>query len=152
MNIVRHLAVAAVALMVASAAIAQTRPTAEQAKSITLKAAELVSTQGVEAARPVLHQEGEFRHGEIYVNVIDFEGHWLVYPPRPAGEGQSMINVKDADGKLIVQEIIKLAKERGEGWVEYRWVNPASNRIEAKVSYVKRVPNLEVITYVGTYK
>ena len=80
------------------------------------------------------------------------DGKWLVYPPKPAGEGQSVINVKDADGKMLVQDIIKIAKEKGEGWIEYRWLNPVSNKIEHKITYVKRVPNADLVAYVGIYK
>lgn len=137
----------------AGPALAQSaKPTQEEAKALTLKAAELVSAKGLEEAAKVFNADGEFKHGEIYVNVIDFAGVWKVYPPRPAGVGQSVINVKDPDGKLLVQEIIKLAKDPGEGWVEYRWMNPTSNRIEPKVTYVKRVPGQELIAYVGIYK
>jgi len=144
------LCAAALALSVSS--FAAEKPTADEAKALTLKAADLVASKGIDAARAVFHEDGEFKHGEIYVNVIDMEGKWLVYPPRPAGEGQSVINVKDADGKALVQEIIKVAKDQGEGWVEYRWMNPTSNKIEPKLTYVKRVPNADLVAYVGIYK
>lgn len=137
----------------AAPAEAQTaKPTQEDAKALTLKAVDLVAAKGLDDAAKVFNADGEFKYGEIYVNVIDFTGVWKVYPPRPAGVGQSVINVKDPDGKLLVQEIIKLAKETGEGWVEYRWLNPASNKIEPKVTYVKRVPGQELIAYVGIYR
>jgi signal transduction histidine kinase len=148
----RRLAIAATLALLGSVAFAQSSPTADEAKAVTLKAAALIAEKGVDAARPILHQEGEFRHGEIYVNVINLEGRWLVYPPRPAGEGMNMINVKDPDGKLIVQEVLKVAQEKDEGWVEYRWANPASNRIEPKLTYVKRVPGVPAVAYVGIYK
>ena len=151
-RVVASLLCAAAVSFSAAQLSAADKPTADEAKALTLKAANLITSKGIDGARPAFHQEGEFKHGEIYVNVIDMDGKWLVYPPRPAGEGQSVINVKDADGKLLVQEIIKVAKEQGEGWVEYRWLNPASNKIEPKLSYVKRVPNADLITYVGIYK
>lgn len=136
------------------AAAAQTaKPTLDDAKAITLKAADLVAAKGLDEAAKVFNVDGEFKFGEIYVNVIDTNGVWKVYPPRPAGVGQSVIAVKDPDGKLIVQEIIKVAGEgAGEGWVEYRWLNPASNKIEPKVTYVKRVAGQDLIAYVGIYK
>lgn len=135
-------------------AAAQTaKPTLDDAKGITLKAAELIVSKGLDEASKIFNTEGEFKFGEIYVNVIDLNGVWRVYPPRPAGVGQSVIAAKDPDGKLIVQEIIKVGTEgSGEGWVEYRWLNPASNKIEPKVTYVKRVPGADLIAYVGVYK
>ncbi len=135
-----------------AAAAEDAKPTQDDAKAVTLKAAELITAKGLDEAAKAFNADGEFKHGEIYVNVIDFTGIWKVYPPRPAGVGQSVINVKDPDGRLLVQDILAVAKDKGEGWVEYRWMNPASNKIEPKVTYVKRVPDQELVAYVGIYK
>lgn len=143
----------AVSAPLSSPAVAeQAKPTQEDAKSITLKAADLIGAQGLDEAAKAFNADGPYKHGEIYVNVIDFAGVWKVYPPRPAGVGQSVINVKDPDGRFIVQDVLAVAKDKGEGWVEYRWLNPASNRIEPKITYVKRVPGQELVAYVGIYK
>lgn len=140
-------------LSVAGAAVAQDAKLGQDdAKALTLKAAELIATKGLDDAAKTFNSEGEFKHGELYVNVIDFTGVWKVYPPRPAGVGQSVINVKDPDGRFIVQDVLAVAKDKGEGWVEYRWLNPATNKIEPKVSYVKRVPGQDLVAYVGVYK
>lgn len=128
------------------------KPTAEQVKAMTLKAAQLLQERSLEQARRLFHTEGEFRWGEVYVNVIDGNGTWLIYPPNPKHEGKSVLNVRDADGKFLVQNIIHTAREKGEGWVEYRWLNPASNHIEPKLSYVKQVPGKDVVVYVGMYR
>lgn len=149
----RFLLAGLLALSLAGAATAQDRkPTQEDAKTITLKAADLIAAKGLDEAAKVFNADGDFKYGEIYVNVIDFAGTWKVYPPRPAGVGQSVINVKDPDGKYVVQDVLAVAKDKGEGWVEYRWLNPASNRIEPKITYVKRVPGQELVAYVGIYK
>jgi signal transduction histidine kinase len=149
-----HIALfAAAALLFATTSVrADTKPTQDEVTALTIQAAALISSKGLDDARTTFHQDGAFKHGEIYVNVINTDGKWLVYPPRPAGEGASVINVKDADGKFLVQEIIKLAKDPGEGWVEYRWLNPVSNKIEPKVSFVKRVPQTDLVAYIGIYK
>jgi cytochrome c len=153
MHFLRLPVIAAALLLTATmAGLAADKPTMDDARSLTVKAVDVLAAKGVDGARAMFHQEGEFKHGEIYVNVIDMDGKWLIYPPRPAGEGQSVINVKDADGKFLVQDIVKVAKEKGEGWVEYRWLNPVSNKIEPKASYVKRVPNADLVAYVGVYK
>ena len=39
---------------------------------------------GIEAAAQAFNQEGDFKYGEIYVNVIDLKGNWVIYPPKPA--------------------------------------------------------------------
>jgi len=148
----RHLLSLLLAVLLVVPAWAADKPTQEQVKALTLKAATQVARDGIERARETFHTDGEFKWGEIYVNVIDENGTWLIYPPNPRNEGKSVLNVKDAEGKLLVQDIIAVAKGRGEGWVEYRWLNPATNRIEPKLSYVKAVPERHVITYIGLYK
>jgi signal transduction histidine kinase len=132
--------------------LAADKPTQESVQALTLKAADLIKTNGVDKVRERFHADGEFKFGEIYVNVIDVNGTWLIYPPNPKNEGKSVLNVKDANGKLLVQEIIKVATEQGAGWVEYQWLNPATNRIEPKLTFVKSVPEKNVITYIGLYK
>lgn len=126
-------------------------PDREQVRAIALKAADLIATRGLEAAAAVFNSDGEFKHGALYVTVIDFAGVWKVYPPRPAGVGMSVINVKDPDGRDIVRDILSVARDGGEGWVDYRWLNPASDRIEPKTTFVKRVPGQDLVAYVGLY-
>lgn len=135
-----------------TAAAQDVKPTQEQVKAITVKAADLIADRGLDKAAESFNAEGEYKRGELYVNVVDFAGVWKVYPPRPAGVGQSVINVKDPDGRFVVQDVLKVAKDQGEGWVEYRWLNPTSNRIEPKITYVKRVPGQDLVAYVGVYK
>lgn len=141
-----------VVALAATGASATEKPEADQIKALTLEAAHVLQTRGLEQARRTFHAEGQFRFGEIYVNVIDGNGTWLVYPPNPRHEGKSVLNVKDADGKLLVQDIIRIARQQGEGWVEYRWLNPVSNRIEPKMSYVKHLPDKDMVVYVGIYR
>lgn len=150
--IARFLAVLAMLLATSLPARATDRPDPDQVRALTLRAAEMVAAQGVDSVRKLFHTPGEFRYGEIYVVVIDENGTWLVYPPNPRNEGKSVLNVTDADGVLVVREILKVAREKGEGWVDYRWLNPANNRIERKSSYVKRIQERGAVAYVGFYR
>lgn len=152
LKMIRILAAGLFAFGLSGAAMAQTAPTQDDAKALTVKAADLIAAKGLDEAAKVFNEKGEFNFGEIYVNVIDMDGVWRVYPPRPAGVGQSVINVKDPDGRFIVQDILAVAKDKGEGWVEYRWMNPTTNKIQPKVTYAKRVPGQDYVAYVGVYK
>jgi len=153
MRFVRLLACAAAMLLAtATVSLAADKPSADDAKALTVKAAELIGAKGLDAARAVLHEEGEFKHGELYVNVINSAGTWLVYPPTPSAEGRSVIDIQDSSGKFLVRDIIKVAKDQGEGWVDYRWMNPATRQIAPKTTFVKLVPDTDMIVYVGVYK
>lgn len=161
LNITRTLAAGLMALTLSGVvlaaavpgpAMAQTAPTQDEAKALALKAADLIAAKGLEEAVKAFNEKGEYNYGEIYVNVIDLDGVWRAYPPRPAGVGQNVLNVKDPDGRMIVQEILAVAKDKGEGWVEYRWMNPTTNKIQPKVTFVKKVPGQDYVAYVGVYK
>jgi signal transduction histidine kinase len=129
------------------------RPTADEVKALTLQATQLVADKGIEPARIAFNQEGTFKHGEIYVNVIDTKGTWVIYPPKPEGVGKVILNLQDADGKFLVRDILKVADENVDGgWIEYRWKNPTTNLIQPKQSYVKKVSGTDYIVYIGVYK
>jgi cytochrome c len=60
--------------------------------------------------------------------------------------------LKDADGKYFMREMVKVAQTKGTGWVDYKWTNPVSKKIEHKSSYVKRVGNENLLIGCGIYK
>ena len=153
MSLLRNaLATLTATVMMTSLAFAQTaKPTAEEAKALSLKAAEEVRVKGPEAMRAVFNSDPQYKYGEIYVTIIDYDGVYVAFPPRPEAVGKSVLNVKDADGKYLVQDMISTAK-KGEGWLEYRWLHPVSNKIEPKITYVKNVPERNVFVFVGVYK
>ena len=128
------------------------QPSQAEAKQVALKAAALVKDKGVDAARTVLDAEGEFKHGEIYVNVISDKGVRLVYPPTPNVINVDVADAQDVDGKYLIKDILEVAKTKGEGWTQYRWTNPATTKIQEKISYVVSVPDRGVVVYVGVYK
>lgn len=148
----RELLICLGAAFAALPAAAADKPTLDQVRALTLKAAALVSSDGIDKAREAFHSQGDFRFGEIYVNVIDADGTWLIYPPNPRNEGKSVLNVRDAGGKLLVREIIETARDKGEGWVDYQWLNPASNHIEPKTTFVKNIPERGAVVYIGLYR
>ena len=154
MKLVRSIAAATLAVLLSVGVVhaEAKKPTQDEVKVLTIKAADLIAAKGVEEAAKQFQQEGEFKSGEIYVNVVDFNGNWVVYPPRPENVGKSILNFVDEDGKYLGQDIVATGKDKGEGWVEYRWKNPASNQIQPKLTYVKRVAGKDLIAYIGIYK
>jgi len=128
--------------------------TREDAKALAEKGAALIEKVGIDEARKILHDpNGGYLKGdkELYVLVMNFKGEWVVYPPFPATEGKSALNVKDVDGKLLVQDMIAVAKDKGQGWVKYRWIHPPTKKIRPKETYVIRVGQTEIFSAVGIY-
>ncbi len=71
-----------------------------------------------------------------YIFVYSYEGVNLVTRPKPNLEGKNFYDVKDKNGKPVVQETIDIAKS-GEGFYDYTWLNPATDKDELKISYIK---------------
>jgi signal transduction histidine kinase len=47
---------------------------------------------------------------------------------------------------------VATAASKGEGWIDYEWVNPASKKVEPKSTYVERVPGENLFVGVGIYR
>jgi signal transduction histidine kinase len=132
-------------------ALAGANGTADEAKTMVDKAATLLAAEGKEKAFPIFDDPaGGFVDRDLYVFVLDFNGTTVAHGVNKALIGKSLINVKDADGKAFIKDIIQLANTSGEGWVDYKWPNPTTKKIEDKSSYVKKVG--DVIVGVGIYK
>ncbi|WP_418909853.1 methyl-accepting chemotaxis protein [Bacillus pinisoli] len=84
-----------------------------------------------------------------YFVVYDEEGLEVAHPTI---EGKNVWEAKDVDGKLLVQEQIKVAQSGG-GFVEYKWAIPTDeNVIEKKITFNKVDPNWGWIISAGTYE
>lgn len=69
-----------------------------------------------------------------YFFIIDTNSNYVLMPPKPALEGQNAADVKDANGKLIFQELIA-AGQRGGDFVDYVFPRPGQQKSEPKLSY-----------------
>jgi signal transduction histidine kinase len=64
--------------------------------------------------------------------------------------GRNLLHIKDQDGAEPNLMIVKMGFEQGRGWVDFKWPNPVTKRIESKSAYVIRTN--EVVCGVGYYK
>ena len=78
-----------------------------------------------------------------YIFVGSWQGVSLIEPMR----GRNMLDIEDANGVKIVQELIATAK-KGEGFVDYVMPDFGSSEPFRKISYVVGVPDWQ--WYVGT--
>ncbi|HHQ4472457.1 methyl-accepting chemotaxis protein [Aeromonas sp. S41-2] len=69
-----------------------------------------------------------------YFFVYDFQGNTILLPTRPEMEGKNRWQDKDAKGKLLIQEIVKAARQ-GDGFSEYWTAKPSIGRDAPKLSF-----------------
>ena len=100
--------------------------------------------------------EGEWRHGEIYLFMIDSEGVNRFSAQSPELEGQDLSDLEDSRGVRIVDELLAAAAAGG-GYVEYLWPNPAADSDDEaeslKVGYAvsAAVGDTELVIASGIY-
>ena len=78
--------------------------------------------------------------GESFIWIVDYDGVFHLSPDYLKHLiGSSIINFKDATGRYVIQEEIKICKEKGEGfiWDTFTKPNSKSNKQYKQVAFVK---------------
>jgi signal transduction histidine kinase len=115
---------------------------ANEAKTLVAKGVAFVKAEGKEKAfAEFTNPKGKFVDRDLYIFVVDFDGITLAHGGNAKLVGKDMSGLKDADGVYFIKEFIKVAKEKGSGWVDYKWVNPTNKKIEPKSTYIQKVDN-----------
>ena len=60
-------------------------------------------------------------------------------------KGKEWYNVKDPDGKQFFHDIIRISRNKGKGWVLYKWAHPKYKKAVPKVTYFQKVDDLVFI-------
>jgi cytochrome c len=130
----------AIALNAPIAAHAETRAVAE-AVAMVKRVAEKLRTDGPEATfKAVLDKStAEYHDGDLYPFILDMNGVMMATGSRSQLVGVNLASIKDQDGRYLIQEMIAIARGPGSGWVEYKWPNPQTKRIEEKLTYIEKV-------------
>jgi cytochrome c len=90
--------------------------------------------------KEVNHASGRFHvksGDDIYVFVYDMQGNCLGMGYQSQAVGTNRWDIKDPDGKYILREFVNMVKTKGNGWVDYKFPNPKTNKVEAKTTYVE---------------
>ncbi|NPV04123.1 MAG: cache type 2 domain-containing protein [Syntrophaceae bacterium] len=123
----------------------------KDAKALVEKAAAFVKANGKDAAiKEINKAKGQFDKGELYVFAYDMSATIVAHPKNPKLIGKNLMDVPDTDGKLFRKEIVETAKTKGSGWVDYKYLNPETKKVEAKTTYVLKAG--DIILCCGTYK
>jgi len=100
-----------------------------------------LSTTGVlsedEARKQAADTLRRMRYGDgEYFFIVDAQNNFVMHAAKPALEGKSGAELRDPNGKMIIQELVRVAlgNERG-GAVDYAFAKPGSDKPVPKVSY-----------------
>lgn len=139
------------AILFSHGALAADKGSADEATALTKKAIAYLKANGKEKAFAEFNNpNGQFKDRDLYVFVFDFNGKTLAHGTNPKLLDKTLLDLKDADGKLFVKEFVEVAKGKGKGWVDYKWPHPTTKAIEAKSTYVEKVDDM--LVGCGIYK
>jgi two-component system NarL family sensor kinase len=69
-----------------------------------------------------------------YFFVYDYQGINIVHPRKPQLEGKNLFDFQDDNGKYLIRELIKQAKNGG-GYTRYLWDKPSGGKSVEKLGY-----------------
>lgn len=132
-------------------ALAEERASPEEAQALVKKAVALYKSAGKDKALAAfVDPNGGFMPKDLYIFVQDMKGGMVQHAKNAGLNGKDLSGLKDPDGKAFVAEMVKVAADKGAGWVDYKWTNAQTKKIEQKSSYVERVDDLFIGA--GIYK
>lgn len=151
MRIVKIVGAIALLSVLGTPAWSATHATKEQAVAMVNKAVAFIKQQGADKAYPEIDKKGgQFTDGDLYVVVYGLDGKVLAHGANSKLIGKDMIDAQDVDGTYFVKDRVNLAKKEASFWQDYKFVDPATKRIEPKQMYCERLDQTAVCA--GVYK
>lgn len=75
--------------------------------------------------------------GTEYFWINDMTPTMVMHPVKPELDGKDLAGTTDPDGLHLFQEMVRVVREQGAGFVEYQWPRPGADTPQPKVSYVQ---------------
>lgn len=119
-----------------SSVYAADKGTVAEAQALLDKAAKAMSEGEAKALAAFNDPKGGFVDRDLYVFCFDAVGKITAHRDAKM-VGVDATTLKDPDGKEVGKAMMEAAK-KGGGTVEYRWMNPVSQKVEPKVSFIRK--------------
>ncbi len=113
-------------------------------------AANLILRKGKEAFKELKDPIGDYNYLTTYVFVIDEKGNDIINPAFPGFEGQNVLNLKDAQGKYFIKDMVAALEKTDSIWIDYMWPKPRQMAPSKKSAYVKKIKVGNDTFYVGS--
>jgi len=106
---------------------------------------------GAEATFKAITETDEFRDRDLYPFVYDAQGVSVAHGANAKMVGKLWISIKDQDGNFLIQQMLAIMREPGSGWVDYKWPNPLTHKIQDKSAYIEKLGDRYFVG-VGVYR
>lgn len=131
-----------VALALASLpALSAAGATKEEAVAMVKKGVAFIKANGTEKGYAAISAKGgQFSDRDLYLVVYGLDGKCHAHGANAKQIGKDLIDLTDIDGKYFVKERVALVSAKPAGaWQEYKFTNPVSKKVEAKVMYCEKL-------------
>jgi TRAP-type uncharacterized transport system substrate-binding protein len=127
--------------------------TREEAVAMVKRVQARVNSEGIGATvQAIASKPKEFIDRDLYPFIIRLDGIMLANPSTPPSiTGSNVNDLRDQDGKFFVRTMLAIARDKGSGWVDYRWLNPVTKAADEKSAYIERLGDRYLVG-VGIYK
>jgi cytochrome c len=137
--------------LLSGASMAAERGTREEAIAMVKKAIAQIKKEGLDKTVAAVNDpKGPYVDRDLYVMIYDMKGKNLAHGANPKMIGKDLYDIQDVDGVYFIRERLEIAKTKGTGWQDYKFVNPVTKNIEPKSLYIERADNVVVTS--GVYK
>jgi cytochrome c len=129
--------------------------TKEEIVAKVKEAATMIINEGQDAAfKEINNKEGKFVWKDTYVFVFDLDATLVARAFRQSSISKNFMMWKDFSDppKQPIKEMVDVAKDKGEGWVEYMFPKPKEQAPSKKTSFVYRVPGKNLFVGAGIYE
>ena len=141
----------AATLVFVGAAVASDGANKDDVVTMVKKAVASIKGEGPDKAYPEFtNKDAKFIDRDLYVVVYQLDGKVLAHGSNPKFVGKDMSDAQDVDGKLFVKERVEMAAKQPSFWQDYKFVNPATKKVEPKQMYCEKLDSTAVCA--GIYK
>ena len=85
---------------------------------------------------------GMFVQNELYIFILSPTGTMLAHGVNERFVGLDFSKVRDSDGNPFIKEVLENAKNKGSGWVTYKWYHPRRSKVLPKMAYFQKEDDL----------
>ena len=100
----------------------------------------LMRKVGAEKAIAEFNADERWKTGGMTVLVVDEKGVVHASSINAKLRGKTTLDLTDPNGKAFAKDAMALVASKGEGWVEFQFLNPESRKIVDRVMFVKKPP------------
>lgn len=127
-----------------SAMASAERATKEEAVAMVKKAVAFYKKNGREKSLVAFSdQTSQFKDRDLFLIVLDPSGVVLAHTALKRMIGANIMELKDQNGVEVVKSFYKAVEKSNSGWsVEYTFINPATQQLEPKMTYIEKVDDI----------